>query len=223
MAILVTIASFCVFLYRRREKYARQELKEAISQVSASRQELEQVLNENQKRLDELKAQEEQLYQMQLLLHQIRDTTQNDDFDNIEEQLIKTKQALAAAEHSIKIQDITRSCFDDILRAVFYSGRYNSDQIIDNDSILNMKPEFWTNLFEIVSLKHNDFYARTKNQGVELTETEKKLIALSVANVPSAIIRRILDLKSLQVVSNRRQKLVKKIIGRYSSFDEIFR
>ncbi|MBQ0114410.1 MAG: hypothetical protein KBT10_00835, partial [Bacteroidales bacterium] len=221
LSFLVTIAVFCVLLYRRREKYARQELEEAISQVSASRQKLEQVLKENHNRLHELKDQEEQLHQMQLLLQQMRDT-RNDDLDHIEEQLVKTKQALAAAEHSIKIQDMTRSCFDDILRAVFYSGQYNSDQVIDNDSILIMKPEFWTNLFELVSLKHNDFYAHAESQGIELNEIEKKLIALSVANVPSAIIRRILDFKNIRIVTNRRQKLAKKITGRYSSFDEIF-
>ena len=221
LSIVVIVVVFCVFIYRRREKYARMELEDAISQVSASRMELEQVLHENQNRLNELKSQEDQLLNMQELLHRMRET-HNDELYHIEEQLVKTNQALDAAKQSIKIQDMTRSCFDDILRTVFYSGRYNSDKIIENDSILTMKPEFWMNLFELVSIKHNDFYARIETHGVVLNETEKKLIALSVANVPSAIIRRILDFKNIQTVSTRRQKLAKKITGRFSNFDEIF-
>jgi len=197
------------------------ELEEAISQISASRLQLEQVLHENKNRLNELKAQEEQLHHMQLLLKQMRNT-HNGDKEHIKEQLGKTNQALNEADLSMKIQDQTLICLDEILRTVFYSGRYNSDQIIDNDSVINMKPEFWTNLYKLVSLKHDNIYSRIEAKGIVLNENEKKLIALSAANLPRAIIRRILDLKNIQVVSNRRQKLAKKIIGKYSNFEEIF-
>ncbi|MBQ0088505.1 MAG: hypothetical protein KBT27_04140, partial [Prevotellaceae bacterium] len=222
LSIVIIIVSFCVYFYRRREKYARIELEDAISQVTASRQQLEQVLYENQNHVNELKAQEEQLHKMQSLMGQAHDT-HNDDLAHIEEQLSKTNKALDAAEVSTKIQDQTLVCLDEILRAVFYSGRYNSDQIIDNDSVLNMKPEFWNELYNLVSLKHNDIFARIEAKGIVLNENEKRLIALSVANLPRAIIRRILGLKNIQVVSNRRQKLAKKITGGNSSFDEIFR
>lgn len=221
LSILVIIIGFCVLIYWRREKYARIELEDAISQVTASRQQLEQVLHENQNRLDELKVQEKQLHQMRLLLQQMCET-HNDDLEHVEEQLNKTNQTLDAAEISIKIQDQTLVCLDEILRTVFYSGRYNSDQIIDNDSVLNMKPEFWNELYNLVSLKHNDIFARIEAKGIVLNENEKRLIALSVANLPRAIIRRILGLKSIQVVSNRRQKLAKKITGGNSNFDKIF-
>lgn len=221
LSILVLIVGFCVYIYRRREKYARMELEDAISHVSSSRLQLEQVLHENQNHLNDLKAQEEQLHKLQLIMRQAQET-HNDDLEHIEEQLHKTTQALVAADSSIKIQDQTLVCLDEILRAVFYSGRYNSDQIIDNDSVLNMRPEFWDNLYKLVSLKHNDIFARIESKGIALNEIEKKLIALSAANLPRAIIRRILDLKNIQTVSNRRQKLAKKITGRYSNFDEIF-
>lgn len=221
LSILVLIVGFCVYIYRRREKYARMELEDAISHVSSSRLQLEQVLHENQNHLNDLKAQEEQLHKLQLIMRQAQET-HNDDLEHIEEQLHKTTQALVAADSSIKIQNQTLVCLDEILRAVFYSGRYNSDQIIDNDSVLNMRPEFWDNLYKLVSLKHNDIFARIESKGIALNEIEKKLIALSAANLPRAIIRRILDLKNIQTVSNRRQKLAKKITGRYSNFDEIF-
>lgn len=221
LLIIIIVVVFCIFIYRRREKYTRMELEEAISQISASRLQLEQVLHENKNRLNELKAQEEQLHHMQLLLKQMRNT-HNGDKEHIKEQLGKTNQALNEADLSMKIQDQTLICLDEILRTVFYSGRYNSDQIIDNDSVINMKPEFWTNLYKLVSLKHDNIYSRIEAKGIVLNENEKKLIALSAANLPRAIIRRILDLKNIQVVSNRRQKLAKKIIGKYSNFEEIF-
>lgn len=85
-----------------------------------------------------------------------------------------------------------------------------------------MNPEFWKNLYHLVSLKYDGVFARIESNGIALNETEKKLIALSAINLPRAIIRRILDLKNIQTVSNRRQKLAKKITGRYSSFEEIF-
>lgn len=141
---------------------------------------------------------------------------------SIEKQLMQTRDMLQTAEVAIAIQTKTRFCLDEILRLSYYSGKYNSDQVIDNESTLELSQDFWKTIFEVVSLMHDNLFERIRQKGVTLTENEKKLLSLCAINIPSAIIRRVLKYKSIQIVSNQKRKLALKATSTSTRIEDIF-
>lgn len=214
--IIITVASLLYF-QRQKTHLAKVEQEEAIAQLSVLNNQLNEVTRAGNLHIHDLKK---QVHNLQKALIE-KDNTQQEKESDIQSQLLDYCNQLETAEKIATIQNKTRQCLDEILRLSFYSGRYNSDQIIDNDSILEMSSDFWVLLYEVVSLKHNDLFERLE-ENITLSENEKKLISLCAINIPSAIIRRILNYKNIQVVSNLKRKTAKKITKDSTKIDDIF-
>ncbi|WP_407402943.1 hypothetical protein, partial [Sodaliphilus sp.] len=222
LALIIVITLAVVYYQKRHIAQVRIENEEAQSQLAALSCHLSQIASENKKRVQELKAQEQQLHKLQDIIINL----ENEQHEliarsEVGQQLEQTQETLKFTEKALAIQEKTRFCLDEILRLSYYSGKYNSDQVIDNDSVLMMSTDFWDLLYEIVSLKHNNLFERLNKQA-SLSDDEKKLIALCAISIPGAIIRRILKYKTIQVVTNHKRKIAKKITGTSNRIEDIF-
>ena len=222
LALIIGIILAVAYYQKKRIALVRIENEEAQTQLAALSNHLTQMASENQKRVNELKVQEQQLRKLQDTIMYLEDE-KNEQIarSEIRQQLEQTRGTLILAENALAIQEKTRLCLDEILRLSFYSGKYNSDQVIDNDSILELSSDFWDLLFEIVSLKYNNLFDRLNKQ-ISLSDNEKKLIALCAISIPGAIIRRILNYKNIQVVTNLKRKIAKKVTSTSNKIEDIF-
>ena len=222
LTLIIAITLAVVYFQKRHIVQVRIENEEAQSQLAALSCHLSQIASENKKRVDELKAQEQQLHKLQDTILYLEDEKHElIARSEVGQQLEQTQETLKFTEKALAIQEKTRFCLDEILRLSYYSGKYKSDQVIDNDSILIMSPDFWDLLYEIVSLKHNNLFERLNKQA-SLSDNEKKLIALCAISIPGAIIRRILNYKNIQVVTNHKRKIAKKITGTSNRIEDVF-
>ena len=223
LSLLVAIVSSIVYFQRKRIAHIKIENEEARNQLSLLKRNLTETESESQKRIVALREQELQLQKMQEDIRLLELGNQEKiNSTSIEKQLMQTRDMLQTAEVAIAIQTKTRFCLDEILRLSYYSGKYNSDQVIDNESTLELSQDFWKTIFEVVSLMHDNLFERIRQKGVTLTENEKKLLSLCAINIPSAIIRRVLKYKSIQIVSNQKRKLALKATSTSTRIEDIF-
>lgn len=201
VVVIICIACIAVLL-RQKLQYAHQEINDAVEQLNNMKKQIEQQTTENKKYIQRIQEQEIKLQETQC-------SPKTSDI------------SLQPLSELIIIQEITKSCIDEILRCVFYNGKHKSDGIIGNDVPITVSEEFWEKLDEIVSLKHRDVIDRLEKQNNPLSKIEKRVFALCSINMPNAIIRRILNYKNVQIVSNYRHRLAVKILGDGHKLEEI--
>ena len=209
IAMLVVV--WLLYAQRKKTIRARIDNEEALSQLSALNNQLQKVTADSQNHISVLKSQVAYLEESKA----DRETGDEAQLDDLNEQL-------ASAEKTSEVQIKTRQCLEEILRLSFYSGKYNSDMVISNDSSLEMSEEFWSTAYEIVALEHGNLFERIAQSGISLTDSDKRLLTLCAINIPGAIIRRILNYKSIQVVSNLKRKLAKKVTGQSTRIEDVF-
>ncbi|WP_407402527.1 hypothetical protein, partial [Sodaliphilus sp.] len=205
MAILVVVIlsiTYIVVLLRQKLRFARQEVNDAIIQLNNMKRHIEQQTVENKNFILRIQEQEAQLKEIQC-------TPASPD------------NSLQALSELIIIQEKTKFCIDEILHCVFYNGKHKSDNIIGNDAPIIVSDEFWNTLDEIIAIKHRDIKERLDNKNLSLSSIEKRVFGLCTINMPNAIIRRILNYKNVQIVSNYRHKLAVKILGEGHKLEEI--
>lgn len=223
LALVTVGVSSIVYFQRKRLVLIKIENEEAQTRLSELKRNLEQISSDSKKRVNELREQEQQLLKMQDVIKNLENEKQDMvNTASIEKQLKQTNDMLQSTEMAINIQRKTRFCLDEILRQSYYSGKYNSDHVIDNDSSLEMSQKFWDSIHEVVQLKYDNLFERIAQKGVVLTANEKRLLSLCSINIPSAIIRRMLNYKSIQVVTNQKRKLALKVTSSSTRIDDVF-
>ncbi len=202
LVIAILSITYVVILLRQKLRFARQEINDAITQLNNMKKYIEQQTAENKKYIQRIQEQEIKLQEIQCVS-------------------VTDEPSLQPLSELVIIQEKTKSCIDEILRCVFYNGKHKSDNIIGNDVPIIVSEDFWKNLDEIIAIKHRDIKERLDNNSLSLSNIEKRVFALCSINMPNAIIRRILNYKNVQIVSNYRHKLAVKILGEGHKLEEI--
>lgn len=202
LGVGVLLAVCLILILRVKLRYARKEILEAFLQLNNMKKLIEQQTSENKKYLLQLNIQEEKLKKAAC------------DASLVEESMKQLSQFII-------VQEKTQFCINEILRYVFYNGRHKSEAIIADGMPIKVSDIFWQTLDEILAIKYCKLMQRLNNENILLSKTEKKVFALCAINMPNAIIRRILNYKSVQIVSNYRHKLATKILGEGHKLEEI--
>lgn len=92
---------------------------------------------------------------------------------SFQNRLSENGKQLIRAQDEITVLEKIRFCIDEILQTVFYAGKRHSDQIISNDSLLDLSPRFWETLHEIALFKYRDTYQRIEDGDITLNAAEK--------------------------------------------------